>query len=125
MARPTTYTPELGAAIVKAVRETACSRVAAAEASGIPESTLREWLSRQDDFATDLRIAQGERKMEAAQHLRDAALRGDIAAIIFRAKCLDPDQYTEKKDRHLSIETQDGGIVIRLPEKKKDQEDAA
>ena len=101
--RPTTYDPAIGQAIVDAIRSDGCSRTAAAESQGIAESTVRAWEDENRDFSRDMKKARGDVKRAAARQLKDSADDGEVAARIFRAKCLDPEQWTERKD-HGGIE---------------------
>ena len=74
-----------------------CSRKAAAESEGLGESTVRAWEDSQPGFLRAMKKARALQRIEAAKHLREAAIEGDTAARIFRAKCLDPDVWTERR----------------------------
>jgi DNA-binding XRE family transcriptional regulator len=98
MGRPTTFTEEIGAQIVELIGRVACSRKAAAETVGVEESTVRSWEKEYPDFSRAMKKARGTRCAKAAERLNNAAEKGDTAAIIFTAKCLDPDQWNERKN---------------------------
>lgn len=95
--RPTPYTEKLGDEIVRAILEDGCSRAAAAESFGVSESTVRSWEAENPKFSRAMKEARGAVKRTAARQLKESADAGEIAARIFRAKCLDPDQWTERK----------------------------
>lgn len=86
------------------IEETGCSRRAAAESEGLQESTVREWEKSDKQFSRTMKKARSVQKIQASRDLLASAQAGETAARIFRAKCLDPDVYTERRERPEDVE---------------------
>jgi hypothetical protein len=92
-----TFTPSLGARIVKMARE-GHAQVHCAERCGITHRTLMRWLQEdhpnyQPEFARDFREAEAE----AADKLLKAAKKRDPLAILGRRW---PEQWGRKREEH-------------------------
>lgn len=81
MARPTKYSPETAKDVLDTL-SLGCSRKAAAEAAGIDQDTLANWMRRYSDFSAAVLRTEAEVERSAVVSVRKAWMAGDWKAAI-------------------------------------------